>query len=722
MKRFLRALLVAVVLAGSLFFPSKLVLASEMVTQVRPVPQLDRSDTQFAPQPPGLLVLGGEVTDDPFRMIGFSWTDPHIASVQVRVQQDGVWAPWNELSIDVDHDEDEHDHADHAAPGQAEVQQTMPSWVDQATGYEVALLPSDAIDLTRVTAASMGLQVALVRTGGDQIKLASDLDQATANVDIRSRSSWGARAPSADPTIEPDLSFAVVHHTALLSADAYGPDDVPDLLRAMQAYHMDARGFDDIGYNFIVDRFGRAWEARAGGTTKAVVGAHASGYNFGSVGVAVLGNFDLEQPTDNAVATVRALIDWKFNTHGVNRATKAVVEHPTTGQPVELDRIVSHGELGPTACPGHNLQAQMPTIRTVGTTAGGTVGGGSGGSSGSGEDQQLINAASMSLDDFATRTIKTRAGTTWASGDFNGDGIDDVVWGNGSQVTSLWSGTTAGRFKVSTPPPQPWRRPLVGDFDGDGKDDILWYGAGQLSDSMWFGGAGGFATQYVNVRGTYDPPFVGDFDGNGKDDVFWYTPSGSDFTWHFSGRGRWTAARTAEVIDASIGAVGDFDGDGIEDLYWHGPGDAPNSTWFGRGDGGFDRTEAVNVRSNVNPLEADVNGDGVSDIVWSSPLSWDGLWYGNTDRRLRSSEGFTRRSSADLLTLDIDADGRDDLLRVDRSGGWEIVLGANPAGFAIDGEGLRGYQPLTGDFDGDRMDDLLWIAPGSGGSSIWLSR
>ena len=106
------------------------------------------------------------------------------------------------------------------------------------------------------------------------------------------RSAWGAdeeirRAP---PQYFDAVHFAVVHHTA--GSNAYSPAQSAAIVRGIEVYHVDANGWNDIGYNFLVDKYGQVFEGRYGGVDRPVIGAHALGFNAGSVGVAVLGDYN----------------------------------------------------------------------------------------------------------------------------------------------------------------------------------------------------------------------------------------------------------------------------------------------------------------------------------------------------------------------------------------------------------------------------------------------
>src|SRR5207253_5515468 len=111
------------------------------------------------------------------------------------------------------------------------------------------------------------------------------------------------------------VRLAFVHHTD--SPNGYTRGEVPAMLRAIYAFHTYVNGWDDIGYNFAIDAFGRIFEARAGGIDEPVVGAHAGGYNLVSSGVALLGAFASRSISPAAARSLRALLAWKLSLPGV---------------------------------------------------------------------------------------------------------------------------------------------------------------------------------------------------------------------------------------------------------------------------------------------------------------------------------------------------------------------------------------------------------------------
>jgi hypothetical protein len=135
----------------------------------------------------------------------------------------------------------------------------------------------------------------------------------------------------------------------------------------MQAYHMDTRGWSDIAYNFLVDRFGTIWEGRGGGMTNAVIGAHAMGFNTGSVGVSVIGNFVGATPPAASLEAVARVVGWRLEAYGVNplaasNFTSGGSTSIPAGQVVYRSNVVGHREVGATSCPGA-IQDQLQSVR-----------------------------------------------------------------------------------------------------------------------------------------------------------------------------------------------------------------------------------------------------------------------------------------------------------------------------------------------------------------------
>ena len=115
------------------------------------------------------------------------------------------------------------------------------------------------------------------------------------------RLGWSAneKIRRAAPKYAPALQLAIVHHTA--GSNSYRPSQSAAIVRAIEIYHVLGNGWNDIGYNFLVDKYGQIFEGRYGGIERNVVGAHAQGFNTGSVGVALLGTYTSKAPSRAAL-------------------------------------------------------------------------------------------------------------------------------------------------------------------------------------------------------------------------------------------------------------------------------------------------------------------------------------------------------------------------------------------------------------------------------------
>lgn len=141
---------------------------------------------------------------------------------------------------------------------------------------------------------------------------------------IITRDEWDARTPRTQTAVsDGDRTEFIVHHSA-------GPPS--QTVRSIQDFHMDGRGWSDIGYNLLVDDDGNAYEGRGW----FIQGAHAVGHNVSGIGVCYIGQDD---PTPEAKAAIRALYDEAC---------------ALTGRQLET---LGHGDVNNTTCPGDNLDA-----------------------------------------------------------------------------------------------------------------------------------------------------------------------------------------------------------------------------------------------------------------------------------------------------------------------------------------------------------------------------
>ncbi len=190
---------------------------------------------------------------------------------------------------------------------------------------------------------------------------------------ILSRAAWGA-----DETIRENarqyapIRKLIVHHTASDNR----PADPAAVVRETYQYHVQGRGFSDIGYNFMIDHRGVIYEGRFaryyGSTTITgedrngwgVVGAHAAHYNHGSCGVCLIGNFELGAPSDAALTALTWLLAWKAGRNGIDLLADGVYEN-YYGRFFDFENLSGHRDVGFTLCPGRLLYAQLGAVRAA---------------------------------------------------------------------------------------------------------------------------------------------------------------------------------------------------------------------------------------------------------------------------------------------------------------------------------------------------------------------
>ncbi len=185
---------------------------------------------------------------------------------------------------------------------------------------------------------------------------------------IVTRSAWAANEEivRAKPVLAAAVRLAVVHHTA--GTNSYTRAQSAAIVRGIELYHVKGNGWNDIGYNFLVDRFGTVYEGRAGGVDRPVVGAHAEGFNSGTVGVALMGNF--QSAATPPAAMQSALVDllaWRLDVAHVDPLARVAYTSGGNlkfklGKVVTLRAISGHRDTGPSECPGARAYALLPAI------------------------------------------------------------------------------------------------------------------------------------------------------------------------------------------------------------------------------------------------------------------------------------------------------------------------------------------------------------------------
>jgi hypothetical protein len=187
---------------------------------------------------------------------------------------------------------------------------------------------------------------------------------------VITRAQWHADESivRAAPHYADAVHLALVHHTA--GSNAYSAGQSAAIVRAIEVYHVKGNGWNDIGYNFLVDKYGQVFEGRGGGMTRAVIGAHAEGFNVGTAGVAVIGDYSAATVAPATRAALVSLLAWRLDLDHVDPLSSAV--RVSTGNPrypagkaVTLRAISAHRDVYPTSCPGTSLYAQLPAIRAA---------------------------------------------------------------------------------------------------------------------------------------------------------------------------------------------------------------------------------------------------------------------------------------------------------------------------------------------------------------------
>ena len=316
------------------------------------------------------------LNDSEVNVIGASWTgdDPQL---ELRYRDSGGWSSWETLAAD-----------DAAGPdiASAEAKQ-VPADAQEGHTEAVPIVDSSSVEI-RATAKNADTDdlavtnVASPVTGADAASVKKPASvtaqKATAQVshhelkaNIVTRKEWGADEKlvrcKTDKTSTSKGVF--IHHTA--GSNSYTKSQAPGIIRGYLAYHTKERGWCDLGYNFLVDKYGTIYEGRAGSIDLSVTGAHASGFNSYTIGISVMGTYTGSAPSTAAQNSVKRLIAWKANQYAFNPTGKMTLtsgggstsRYPE-GRKVSLNVVSGHRDTSYTACPGNAFYSRLGSIRS----------------------------------------------------------------------------------------------------------------------------------------------------------------------------------------------------------------------------------------------------------------------------------------------------------------------------------------------------------------------
>jgi len=517
-------------------------------------------------------------------MVGFTWDGRTEATLEVRARVGDQWTEWLELeSSNTDQpDRTSPEYSDHAYAGPAWLGHDFRRVQVRVASGRVSNLRLHAID-TEDAAHGGGVLTTTAVEGLPQPPFIISRQQWQADESWRT-----ANAPACDgqPHYASGVRFAVIHHT--VNSNTYLPSDSAALVRGIYQFHVFSNGWCDIGYNFLVDRYGQIFEGRFGGMNKAVIGGHTGGFNSGSTGVSVIGNFETDPVPAATYDALRRLLVWKLAYHGVDPlGTTAEIagDSPSSrwpvGTPVVVDNVEGHRDTNTTACPGKYLYALIPQLRRdvaadisrqpdtrlVCDWDG----------DGHDTPAAFVAGAWYIRNDNSEGPVQLAIsfggpGDVPICGDWNDDGVDTPgVFRRGAWY--LRNSTTSGTADVTFSYGNPTDIPVVGDWDGLTGDSV-----GVVREATWYlvdvNGAPIASRVFLYGVGG-DRPVVGDWDGKAGDGIGVVRGGG----WYL----RKTPTTGVGQLTFGFGAPsdkplsGDWNGDGAD-----GPGVARGAYWYFR--------------------------------------------------------------------------------------------------------------------------------------------
>ncbi len=382
--------------------------------------------------------------------VGVSWQqgeDP--GSVSVRASEDGmVWGPWTEIHTEVA------DHGPDASTAEAAGVRPAsdPVYVGQAEFVQFQGNGSEQLEVEWVETAGrrMGLLDRISHffdrlTWGEKNPVVAQPDSPS----MVTRAEWGGDACIGPEPHELDYADRVqvmfVHHTNHGgNENGYTAGEVKDLIYAICTYHVQVREFWDIGYNFLIDKYGVIYEGRRGGIDSTPMGAHTGGFNSYSTGVGFIGDHQSVAPTEAAQEAFKRLAAWKLDVHHVDPNATVILESLEStlypeGEMVTFRTVSGHRDAASTACPGNACYSLINPLRAAVAPIGGPKI--YGGWPATGPIQGLPDTGYVPT----AFPIHFSEAMNWEWVITDGDGVELARFtGSGTEAAPTWNGTFNG--------------------------------------------------------------------------------------------------------------------------------------------------------------------------------------------------------------------------------------------------------------------------------------
>ncbi|MEO7818547.1 MAG: N-acetylmuramoyl-L-alanine amidase [Actinomycetota bacterium] len=275
-----------------------------------------------------------------------------VPNIEIRTSNASGWSAWQGLEFDPDEGPD----------GTGQPIGSTPIWVGDASGFQIRSLSSQVDKVNIHWVRSRDNKRVTLSLGA---RFISHSVASPSKPAIITRAGWGADESirQGSPSYASTLKMAFIHHTA--GTNNYAASESASIVRGIYNYHVVSRGWSDIGYNFLVDKYGQIFEGRFGGIDKSVIGSHAGGFNTGSTGISLMGEFSSSPPTAQLEDSLDRLLAWKLDVHHIDPHGTSVMRSGGStryaeGTLVTLANISGHRDVSTTSCPGEITYGRLP--------------------------------------------------------------------------------------------------------------------------------------------------------------------------------------------------------------------------------------------------------------------------------------------------------------------------------------------------------------------------